>query len=339
MKNYAVTQGKTLELFSLPPSSPEQGFAKVRITKAGISYTDLLVYQGEASLPLVPGRQGTGVISEIAEDNIYGLKKGDRVLINPYLPCNNCFYCKTEQPSRCDNMKIMGLSADGLLTDFKNIPISNLMHLPKQVNDEDALFSEYISLALDVLDTLNIEKGDQVAIVGGNTLGNILAQLTIYYQAIPILIDNNAKNLEKAESTGIYYTISGDGDVNSFLSQITGGRLAKYVIYVSGVKKSINNALSYCSNGGIIAVTGFAASSMNADIGMALNNQLKIFTFNNGYNQMSSAINMLATGAVNVQGLITSKIKFNEIAECFLKNGSTITSDQLFQAVADCLTE
>ncbi len=339
MKHYSVTQAKKIEVFAFPPSPPEPGSAKVRITRAGISYSDLLVYAGEAELPIVPGRQGIGVVSEVDEDNIYGLKKGDRALINPYIPCGECFHCKTGKPSRCPNMRVMGVSADGLLTDFKNVALDSLMPLPKQVDDEQALFAENISLALDVIDTLSIEKGDQVAIVGGNSLGNILAQLVMYYQAIPILIDNNARNLEIAEASAISYTVSGDEDVSGYLNRNTGGRLAKYVIYVSGVKKSINNALAYCSNGGIIAVSGFTPGSMQADMGVALDNQLKIYTFNNGFNQMSAAINMLATGAVSVNKLITSTAKFAEISDVFAKSGDSVSSDQLFQASIDCLTE
>ncbi len=337
MKNFVVNAPKTMQLVSLPPAPPKSGSAKVRVTKSGLCFFDLASYNGTGQLPIVPGRQGAGVISEIAEDNIYGLNKGDRVLITPYLPCGECFYCKTEQPSRCENMRVLAKNTDGLWTDFKNLPMENLMLLPAQVDDRAALFAESISIAIEVLDALGIEKGDQIAIVGGNVLANVLAQLAIYYQAIPVLIDNNAKNLEKAAECGIYYTVSGDADVGAYLNQVTGGRLAKYVVYVSGAKKSISNALSYCAKGGTVAVTGFAAPAMTADISMVLKNQLRIVTADNGYSNFASAINLLATGAVDVLPLISETVAFADVPDYVAKNADGITADQLFFSAVDCL--
>ena len=195
MKSYVIDNPKNMVLQTEEGARPGENFAKVRITKAGISESDIQLYAGGGSYPIVPGRQGAGVVSEIAEDNPAGLKKGDRVFLNPYIPCRNCFHCKTNRPELCPDMSILGVNRDGFLRDFANIPLENLMRLPEQVSDTEAIFTEYISLAHEILDTLGIEKGDHIAIVGGDVLGNILAQLAIFHQAIPVLIDSHEQNL------------------------------------------------------------------------------------------------------------------------------------------------
>lgn len=341
LKGFSFTARHKIEAFQRPAVPPEAEYVKVRITKAGITDSDIALYLGEdgSGYPIIGGRQAAGVISEIAEDNIYCLKKGDRVLINPYLPCRECIQCKTNRASECQNMKIMGVNTDGFFRDFINVPIQNVMPLPEQVKDHEALFTEYISLALEVLDVLNMEKGDHVAIVGGDILGNILAQLIMYYQAIPILIDSNEQNLETARKSGIYFTIRDDSDVRGQLNQITGGRLAKYVIYVSGAKRSFRNTLEFAAVGGTIAIAGFMDSSMKVDLSMALRRRLSIVSINNGYREMRSALNIVATRTVNLEPLSAVTGKFAEIPAIIEKHADEFSSDEMFQVIIDTMSE
>ena len=90
------------------------------------------------------------------------------------------------------------------MRDFAVMPQKNLRTLPENVNIEDAIYVEYIATAIRLLDELDIQKGS-TSPWGGHP-GNIIAQLVIYYQAIPILIDGNEKNLEIAKQSNIYYT-------------------------------------------------------------------------------------------------------------------------------------
>ena len=122
-----------------------------------------------------------------------------------------CYFCKTQDYCNCQNMGIYGLNRDGFLRDFAVLPPKNLRLLPENVQIGDAIFVEYIATAIRLLDKIDIQKGDHVAIMGGDILGNIIAQLVIYYQAIPILITATkriSKPQSKATSTTPYPTRS-----------------------------------------------------------------------------------------------------------------------------------
>ena len=336
MKSYVIDRANSMVLQSEEGTRPEPGYAKIRITKAGISESDVLLYAGGGSYPIIPGRQGAGVVSEIAEDNPAGLQKGDRVFLNPYVPCKNCFYCKTNRREFCPDMGIFGVNRDGFLRDFANIPIENLVRLPEQVSDSEAIFTEYISLAHEILDTLAIEKGDHIAIVGGDVLGNILAQLAIFHQAIPVLIDSHEQNLATAKQTKIYYTISEEEDVEKFLASITGGRLAKYVVYIAGQKKQIRRALNYCRNGGTVAIAGFNADKLTANLSLVLGRQLHVIGFNKGFSETRSALNTLATKSILIEPLINKIIKFKDVPAAFAAQAES-TDDAVYQTVVDCI--
>lgn len=337
MKNWQITGKEKLELIQATELLPE-GHARIRITRAGICDTDILLYNTQQEkYPVTPCRHAVGVISEIKE-NEFGLNKGDNVVIDPYIPCNECYFCKTQDFCNCQNMQIYGVNRDGFLRDFAVVPLKNIKHLPENVKIEDAIFLEYIATAIKLLDSIDLQKGEHVAIVGADILGNIIAQLVIYYQAIPIMIDSNEKNLEIAKSSDIYYTISNERDINKSINEITGGRLARYAIYVSGTKKIIKNTLSYACNGGTIGIVGLTESSMTANLNIALQKQLTIKCVKNGFGNIDSAINMLATKIVDLSPMVRKVFKFSDAALAFdLYKDEDL--DSIFQIVIDCLAE
>lgn len=336
MKSYIIDKPGHIFLQSEEGVPPAEQCAKVRITKAGISESDILRYTGQGTFPIVPGRQGSGVVSEIGE-NSSGLVKGDRVFLNPYLPCGTCYHCKTGHPELCHHMGILGVNQDGFLRDFANIPISNLIRLPDQVSDTEAIFTEHIALAHEILDTLHLEKGDHIAVVGGDILGNLIAQLAIFHQAIPVLIDSHERNLETARETKIYYTINENQDVETFLNSITGGRLARFVVYVSGERKTLRRALNYCRNGGTVAIAGYDSNALStADLTTVLDRQLRLIGFNKGFVELRSALNTLATKSILIEPLIRKLIKFKDIPAAFASQAEN-ADDAIYQTIVDCI--
>lgn len=337
MKNWQITAKEKIELMQATELLPK-GYARIRITRVGICDTDILLYNTEQEkYPITPCRHAVGVVSEIGANDL-GLKKGDNIAIDPYIPCGECYFCKTGDYDNCQNMQIYGVNIDGFLRDFAVIPLRSIKHLPENVKMEDAIFLEYIATAIKLLDKIDLQKGEHVAIIGADILGNIIAQLVIYYQAIPIMIDSNEKNLEIAKNSNIYYTISNENYINKSINEITGGRLAKYVIYVSGTKKNIKNTLSYACDGGTIGIAGLTESSMNANLNVVLQKQLLIKGVKNGFGQIDSAINMLATKIVDLSAMVKKVFKFSEAPLAFSLNKDEDLSN-IFQIVIDCMTD
>lgn len=336
MKNWQITAKEKIETGSGSENLTE-GHSKVRITRTDICDTDILQYKVlQKEYPIIPCRHAAGVISEIGPNDL-GLDKGDDVVLDPYIPCNDCIFCKNEDYANCQNMKIYGKGKAGFLRDFAVLPLANIKKLPENVKTEDAVFVEYIAIALKIIDDIRVHKGEHVIICGAGVLGNIIAQLVMYYQAIPVLIDSNPQNLERAKSSEIYYTLSADDkDLDKKINEITGGRLAKYAVYISGVNISINNILKYIRSGGILGITGFLIEGLGADLKDALEKQLTIICINNGYGNIDSAINMLATKNVDLSTVQSIIFKFSEADKAFeiLSKESDI-----YHAVIDCIAD
>ena len=144
----------------------KEGEVKVKLARVAMSSTDLAFFADEKHSFYVPGHSAVAHVSEADEDS--GLKLGSRVVISPYL---------NVVEHGAETVKTMGVDVDGLLQDFACLPQENVFALPDGIDDEEAIFAEYIAMGNKVFASLDSEKGDYIVIVGASTLGLILGQL------------------------------------------------------------------------------------------------------------------------------------------------------------------
>ncbi len=333
MKAWQITAREEVRLIEKKQDA-QPADIKVRISKAALSSTDVAIFTGKkANYPIIPARAAIGMVSEA--HGLSGLKKGERVVINPYVV--------EEDYSRKKNVivpdvKVMGLDCDGLICDFVSLPQENVCSLPEGIKDNEAIFTEQISLAIKALDILDTDRGDYVAILGANTLGNILAQLCIYYQLVPILIDVDEDKLKLAESHGVYYTVnSAKTDVKQRIIEITGGKMAEFTIYEARMDMPPNYINTITQEGGTVAIVGYNyfLEKLQINLGDALEKQLHITCVKNGYGEFNTAINLLANKVINTEGFIDTEIKFDDIDTVMKK----IASEKYVygKIVVDCM--
>lgn len=233
--------------------------------------------------------------------------------MSPYV-LDDPFYKK--KGALVPDVKVMGLDMDGFLCDFISMPPENVYPLPEGIKDNDAIFTEQIALAVKSLGALETERGDYVAILGANTLGIIAAELCIYYQLVPIVIDVDETKLSLAENHGIYYTINpSKADVRQRIIEITGGKLAEFTLYEPRSNMLPNYIPSITQEGGTVAVIGYNyfLSNLQLNLGDVLEKQLNVTAVKNGYGEFNTAINLLANKVINTEGFIDSVIKFDDI--------------------------
>ena len=104
MKSLVMPAPGELELVERPEPEMQPGCAKIRMEYCGICGSDLTAYKGVNPTVRYPidgiGHEGIGVIEEIGE-NDRGLKVGDRVAMEPYIPCRKCHMCAVGRFNNC----------------------------------------------------------------------------------------------------------------------------------------------------------------------------------------------------------------------------------------------
>jgi threonine dehydrogenase-like Zn-dependent dehydrogenase len=320
MKSWQVTGPKQIELVEITKAEQEKKIKslvdppiKIKTTFAGLSYLDKKIYNGQVIVeyPFTLASSAVGIIS----DDIYTFKRGERVVVDPYTICGKCYHCKTESEVCANVSSYSSIFGGGALSDFSVFPRENIYPIPESVKDEDALFVEHIAISLNALDTIKLQKGEYVAIFSAGVTGNICAQIALYYQAIPILIDVDNEKLEVAKNKGIFYTINAKTeDVFKRINEITSKRGSEASIYiVNNGFCEINDSFKVVEDFGRVCILGEAISTnLQGNAEIILDRILTVSGVKSGYKSIAKAINILANKGVSASGLVRRYVSFND---------------------------
>lgn len=160
-----------------PVPAAGAGQTLVRVTAVGICGSDLHWYAegaiGDATLarPLVPGHEGAGEIAA-------GPRRGERVAIDPAIPCERCRACRDGYRNLCYDIVFSGHGGtDGMMRDFMPWPSRLLYPLPDSVSDAAGAMLEPLGVALWALDLGHVPFGGSAAVIGCGPIGLLLVQL------------------------------------------------------------------------------------------------------------------------------------------------------------------
>lgn len=300
---------------------------KVKITKTLLIQEDFVTFCGDhrVNYPIIPGRVGIGKVIETSQGNDFGFERGMSVFIHPVTNCNKCFECAKGDFKRCASFNVAGKNVDGFLRDFAICDNEYVSILPSSVDETSALFLDHVAISDRIVDAINLQKGEHVVIVGGDVLGIILAQLIIYYQGVPILVDNNNKNLELAKNAGVYYTLFADNKIEKSVAELTGARLSSKVVYMTGANLNTDIALKLAGNNATICLAGFGCPNIRVNFNTALLKQLNFNCVTNGFGRYDSAINVLANKAIDTSVFNIKTVKSEQTISAINELGKNIS--------------
>jgi len=154
------------------PVASEKQTALVKVHLAGICSTDLQIFEGYMGFKGVPGHEFVGSVSEGPRELV-----GKRVVGEINFGCGECDYCRRDLSRHCPNRSVMGiLNADGAFAQYVSVPVKNLHAVPERIPDEEAVFTEPLAAALEILTQIELDPGDEVLVLGDGKLGNLCAQ-------------------------------------------------------------------------------------------------------------------------------------------------------------------
>ncbi len=317
----AITKQEQTEMNVLPTQ------VKVRVTHLLVSNFDALAFGGEMkiSYPKTLGRFAIGVVTETG-DECYGLTKGMRVFLESSRACRECLSCKSGVPGECTDVRTAVKDFDGFMRDFVICEGNDVAPIPDSVDDLHALCIDYVALAENIFDKLNMSAGSKIAIVGGGFFGSVCSQVALYHKLLPIVIDNNRQNIERLKRSGVFYAFPADDSLMSNINDATSGSLCDAAIYTSNCKLSPSIPARVVARNRDFVIGGFSAADFTIDAMPLFEKNLRIYTVSDGYDYTEAAINMLVHGALDLD-LFEKQIlsEFNPV-ELYTKRLETIAS-------------
>ncbi|WNV80642.1 zinc-dependent alcohol dehydrogenase [Bacillus atrophaeus] len=217
----------------------------VKLTITAICGSDLHLIHG--MIPNFPedyiiGHEPMGTVEEVGPD-VHKVKKGDRVIIPFNVSCGECFFCKNQLESQCDNSNANGEMGayfgysdttggyPGGQAEYMRVPYANFtpFRIPDDCEVEDeklVLLSDAMSTAYWSVDNAGVKKGDTVIILGCGPVG-LLAQKFAWLKGAErvIAVDYIDYRLQHAKRTNNVEIVNFEHEQNtgSYLKEITQG--------------------------------------------------------------------------------------------------------------------
>ena len=158
-----------------PTPTPADDEAVVRVIQAGICATDLQLVQGYMGFQGVLGHEFVGIVDEAPH---HPDLVGKRVVGEINAACRVCPVCQAGRLTHCPYRTTLGIDRrDGAFADFLALPAENLYPLPDEITNDQAVFTEPLAAACQILEQVSIHEADRVLVIGDGKLGLLCAQV------------------------------------------------------------------------------------------------------------------------------------------------------------------
>jgi L-iditol 2-dehydrogenase len=257
----AVYRGKgDIRLETVPVPSIGPGEILVRVHTCGICGTDLKkIATGSHSAPRIFGHETSGVIAA-AGSGVRRFHPGDRVMVFHHIPCGSCYYCRHKTFAQCETYKKVGCTAGfepsgGGFAEFVRvmdwIVERGTVPIPADVSFEQACFVEPVNTCMKGIETLRLEHGETVLVMGQGPIGIILAFLAQRAGARVITSDLHPRRLTISKSFNLTSPVDASrADTVRHVREMTEGRGADVVILAVGGNGLIRPAMDAARPGG-----------------------------------------------------------------------------------------
>jgi D-xylulose reductase len=286
--------------------------------------------------PMVLGHESAGIISQVGPA-VKTLKVGDRVALEPGVPCRHCQRCKAGQYNLCVDMKFAATPPyDGTLCKYYVLPEDFCVKLPENVSLEEGALMEPLSVGVHIARQASIKPGESVVVFGAGPIGLLVGAVARAFGAGKIVIvDINEERLKFAEKfvqgAGIYIPQKGLSAAENAAALLKAHGLPETGVDVavdaSGATPSIQTSIFVLRTGGTYVQAGMGAPEIQFPIVEMCAKELTVKgSFRYAEGDYRLAVELVASGKVDVKQLITGRVKFEDAEEAFnaVKNGKGI---------------
>lgn len=305
MKTLRLHASNDLRQHDEPRPRPGADEVLVQVEAVGICGSDLHWLNeagiGDAKLhkPLIPGHEFAGVIAS-------GPRRGQRVAVDPAIPCHACEYCLQGNPNLCAHLRFAGFDTeDGALREYLAWPQECLFSLPDSFSAEDGAMLEPLGVAIHAVDLARLRIGITVGVFGCGPIGLLIVQLARIAAASQVYAtDPLAHRLQFAKDLGA--------------REWTPDRQVDLSFEVAGENAAVEAAITAAKPGGTVILAGIpdddrtsfsASTARRKGLTLRLVRRMK-FTY-------PRTIRLVESGQIEVRSLVTHRFPLEQAQQAF----------------------
>jgi L-gulonate 5-dehydrogenase len=302
-------------LADIPAASRGKDQILVKVRSAGICGSDIGAYKGVnplVSYPRIIGHEIAGEVVEVPDDET-GLVPGDRVVLEPYIYCGDCYPCSIGHTNCCENLTVLGVHIDGGMAEYISHPRHLVHKAPTTIPWELLPLAEPLVIAMHAVKQPKLQAGEHVVITGCGQIGLLCALYALIVGAIPVVVDPVKERLVRAKSLGVPFVIDPSSeDSVALIREITHGRMAEVVIEASGDARAVRNSIDYVAYAGRISFVGYSKADTPMPTSLFTKKELTIVGSRNSVGMFPESLRLIAQGKVDVSALLTRTVAIEE---------------------------
>ena len=267
MKAAVLHGNNDIRIDQLERPSPGPGEVLIRVRAAGICGSDIprVLHNGAHNYPIVLGHEFAGEIADLGE-GVDGLSLGQRAACAPLLPCMRCDDCARGDFSLCKHYSFIGSRRQGAFAEYIAVPRANVVTFGETVPFRQGAFFEPSTVALHGLLLAGQCGGEDVAVLGGGTIGQFTAQWARIYGAKSVTVfDLDQSRLDLALKLGADRGILASGDFVPETIEHTGGRGYGVIFETAGSTATMRLAFDLAGNKSRLCFVGTPHAPLTFD--------------------------------------------------------------------------
>jgi L-iditol 2-dehydrogenase len=297
--------GAVVEAREVPLPGP--GELKVRVEASGLCGTDLHIASGEypvARPGVTLGHEYAGSVCEVGPGvEAYGV--GDRVVVDPNIPCRVCSYCHSSRPHLCENPQALGVTLNGGMAEFSVVPVAQAYRLPEGLPSEAGALTEPLACTLHAIDLAGLRPGESALVLGAGPIGILCASLLVAAGASRVLVSEpNPGRREHVREVG----------AEPVSPEYVSGVEADVVFECVGRAETMRDAVEAARPGGTVMWVGVASPEAKVAVRPydIFRRELTIRgSYTNPY-VMERSLALLASGRVNWEAIVTHRYPLDD---------------------------
>ncbi len=314
-----------------PNIGPEE--VLVEMKSVGVCGSDVEYYEtgriGEFVVeePIILGHESAGKIVETGEE-VENLESGDKVTLEPGVPCRKCKHCKEGRYNLCPDVDFMATPPDdGAFVEYFAHPADFTFKLPESLTYEEGALMEPLSVGIQATRRAKIDQGDKVAILGAGPIGLVTTQAALASGATDVVITDVVDfRLDKARELGASEAIN-------VRENSISGEFDK-VIQTAGTGETYAQAMDLIRRGGRIVQVGHPSSEkVSIDPNILITRAFDMVGSFRYANTYQDAIDLVESGKVSLKPLVSEHFPFSKVEEALTY--SSENPDKCIKAMVD----
>jgi L-iditol 2-dehydrogenase len=299
----------------------------VRMKMVGVCGSDIHYYttgkigSQVVQYPFAVGHEGAGEVAATGS-RVTRVKAGDRIAIDPAMPCHQCDQCLAGRPHTCRKLKFLGTpaQAEGCLAEYIVVPENSCFPIPDEMTWEQAAISEPLAIGVYALRLAQTDlTGKKIGILGFGPIGMSVLLPALHYGAGKVYVtDKIDRRLEIASQCGAAWT--GNPLKEDVVAAVREQEkeLLDLVFECCGQQEAIDQAIDLLKPGGklmIIGIPEFDRWSFPVD--KMRHKEIAVQNVRRQNDSLTETLSLMHNGDVDVSRMPTHRFPFAKTRDAF----------------------